>query len=106
MNSPATAALTFTCSTAPPTTGTTFKNAPAVKTDYGMAKLEPGHSYSVANIPCPGGSAIGIKAQACGDTYLNYFQDYNPSRKSLLTLLQMRQLLIKKPAIGLYLSIC
>jgi len=69
----------------PATTGTTFKNVPAVKTEYGMAKLEPGHSYSVANFPCPGGSAIGIKAEACGDTYLNYFQDYNPSRKSLIS---------------------
>lgn len=71
--------IQFELLTGPANSGTTYSNAPAVKTDYGITDVAPGNSYTIATFPCPANTAIGVEAKACGDTYLDYFQDYNPS---------------------------
>jgi len=58
---------------------TTFANAPAVKTDYGVTTVAPGNSYNIATFPCPAGSAVSYELKSVGGTSLTYFQDYNPS---------------------------
>lgn len=63
----------------PASSGTTYNNKPGVATDYGVTKVAPGNSYTIATFPCPGNTAVGFQLSASGDTYLNYFQDYNPS---------------------------
>lgn len=71
--------MEFSLLTSPATTGTTANNAPAMKQDYEMTTVAPGNDYTIATFPCPGNTAIGIEAKSCDSTYLNYFQDYNPS---------------------------
>jgi hypothetical protein len=61
------------------TTATSYSNAPAVATDYGMTVVAPGNSYRIATFPCPAGTTVSFEMKAVGDTCLTYFQDYNPS---------------------------
>ncbi|KFY95060.1 hypothetical protein V500_02964 [Pseudogymnoascus sp. VKM F-4518 (FW-2643)] len=61
------------------TGSTTFNNAPNVQTDYGVTIVSPGHSYNIATFDCPAGTAISFEIKASGDTWFNYFQDYNQS---------------------------
>ncbi|GAB7338083.1 hypothetical protein MBLNU457_4449t2 [Dothideomycetes sp. NU457] len=67
---------------------TTYNNAPAVQTDFGMLAVAPGNSYTVATFPCPAGTAVGVEMKSVGGTNLWWFQDYNPD------------------PIGLYISVC
>lgn len=67
---------------------TTYNNKPGVKKDLGDQTVAPGNSYSVATFDCPAGETIAFEIGARGDTYLKYFQDYNPS------------------PIGLYITVC
>ncbi|KAI9807897.1 MAG: hypothetical protein M1825_005203 [Sarcosagium campestre] len=60
-------------------TSTTYASAPSVATDYGVTTVAPGNSYTIATFHCPAGEAVGFKLSASGDTYLHYFQDYNPA---------------------------
>jgi hypothetical protein len=63
----------------PASSGTTYNNRPGIAIDYGVTKVSPGNSYTIATFPCPGNSAIGFGLTASDDTMLSYFQDYNPS---------------------------
>ncbi|KAL1964604.1 hypothetical protein VTN77DRAFT_6778 [Rasamsonia byssochlamydoides] len=61
------------------TQSTTYSNAPAVKTDYGVKTVSPGNSYTIATFSCPAGQTVAFELKNAGTTNLNYFQDYNPS---------------------------
>jgi len=61
------------------TKDTTYKNAPGVKTDFGITKVAPGGSYSIATMPCAAGQKIAFEMTGVMGTSLNYFQDFNPS---------------------------
>lgn len=61
------------------TQGTTFNNQPGKETDYGVVTVSPGNGYNIATFDCPAGQRIAFEISAAGDTYLNFFQDYNPS---------------------------
>lgn len=58
--------------------GTTFKNAPSVKTDFGVTTVVPGNSYAITSFDCPQGQRITFKVSSSGGTSLHYFQDFNP----------------------------
>jgi hypothetical protein len=60
---------------------TTYNNAPAVGTDYGVLTVAPGNSYGVAFFPCDtvAGQTVSYELSSTDGTSLNYFQDYNPS---------------------------
>lgn len=62
------------------TQSTTYNNAPAVKTDYGVTVVAPGNSYTIATFPCPSGQAVSYELKASGNTQLTYFQDYSKFR--------------------------
>ncbi|KAG9666571.1 hypothetical protein KCU85_g4123, partial [Aureobasidium melanogenum] len=72
----------------PASSSTTYNNKPGVATDYGVTKVAPGNSYTIATFACPANSAIGFSLSASDDTQLSFFQDYNPS------------------PIGLYITVC
>ncbi|CAD0087873.1 unnamed protein product [Aureobasidium vineae] len=72
----------------PASSSTTYNNKPGVATDYGVTKVAPGNSYTIATFACPANSAIGFSLSTSDGTMLSYFQDYNPS------------------PIGLYITVC
>ncbi|KAG9557227.1 hypothetical protein KCU86_g19078, partial [Aureobasidium melanogenum] len=72
----------------PASSSTTYNNKPGVATDYGVTKVAPGNSYTIATFACPANSAIGFSLSASDDTFLSFFEDFNPS------------------AIGLYITVC
>ena len=72
----------------PATQSTTYNNAPKMIKDYGLQKLAPGNSYTIATFPCPAGQTVAYKLTSYSGTNLTYFQDSNP-----------------KP-IGLYITTC
>ena len=61
------------------TQSTDYNNAPSCTTDYGVTTVAPGNTYTIATFDCPAGQAVSFEMKACGDTDLEYFQDYNPS---------------------------
>ncbi|KAH8816453.1 ubiquitin 3 binding protein But2 C-terminal domain-containing protein [Xylogone sp. PMI_703] len=61
------------------TQSTTWSNAPNVASDLGTFTITPGSSTLVKSFACPAGTAVSYELSAVGDTYLNYFQDWNPS---------------------------
>ncbi|PYI03741.1 hypothetical protein BO78DRAFT_409650 [Aspergillus sclerotiicarbonarius CBS 121057] len=67
---------------------TTYNNAPSVKQDYGDFTLSPGNSYLIASFSCPAGQTVSYEMKEAGSTYLNFFEDYNPS------------------PLGLYITVC
>ncbi|KAI5254100.1 hypothetical protein E4T42_02607 [Aureobasidium subglaciale] len=83
-----TGGIDFAMLKGPASSSTTYNNRPGVGTGYGVTKVAPGNSYTIATFPCPGGSAIGFDLSTSDDTMLSYFQDYNPS------------------PIGLYITVC
>ncbi|OJJ40895.1 hypothetical protein ASPWEDRAFT_47606 [Aspergillus wentii DTO 134E9] len=58
---------------------TNYQNTPAVKEDYGVKTLSPGNSYTIATFECPAGQAVAYEMKNAGSTYLDFFEDYNPS---------------------------
>jgi hypothetical protein len=70
------------------TTSTTYDNAPSVEADLGTFTLTEGSSTLISSFACPAGEAVSYEAKAVGDTYLYFFQDYNPS------------------PLGLYITVC
>ena len=80
--------LDFAHVESPATDSTTWNNQPAVKVDYGVTAVSPGHTYVIATFDCPAGKTVGFGVREAGSTDLNYFQDYNPS------------------PIGLYVTVC
>lgn len=58
---------------------TTYSNAPAVRTDYGVTNVSLGNSYRIATFSCPAGETVAFELKNVGTTNLNFFEDYNPS---------------------------
>lgn len=63
----------------PASSSTTFNNKPGVAKDYGVTTVSPGNSYTIATFACPANSAIGFELSTSDGSFLNYFEDYNPS---------------------------
>jgi hypothetical protein len=72
-------AIDFAQLESPATQSTSYSNAPAVKTDYGVKTVSPGNSYTIATFSCPAGQTVAYELKNAGSTDLNYFQDWNPS---------------------------
>ncbi|KAF2207425.1 hypothetical protein CERZMDRAFT_102323 [Cercospora zeae-maydis SCOH1-5] len=62
----------------PATERTTFANLPKVKQDLGRHALAPGAAFDIASMACPAGNRFSVWLQAKGDSYIDFFQDYNP----------------------------
>ncbi|CRG90119.1 hypothetical protein PISL3812_07160 [Talaromyces islandicus] len=58
---------------------TSASNAPAVKTNLGVATVSPGHSYTITTFPCPAGETIAFEMKNAGATNLEWFEDFNPA---------------------------
>lgn len=71
--------LDFSELESPATAGTTYNNRPAKGLDYGIVTVAPGNSYSIATFDCPAGQRVGFEITAAGDTFLKFFQDFNPA---------------------------
>ncbi|PWY86069.1 hypothetical protein BO70DRAFT_289373 [Aspergillus heteromorphus CBS 117.55] len=67
---------------------TSYSNAPSVQQDYGDFTLSPGNSYLISSFSCPAGETVSYEMKEAGSTYLNFFEDYNPS------------------PLGLYITVC
>lgn len=63
---------------------TTYANAPEAVYDFGAFKFTPGSAVDIGECPhgCPAGQQVAFRLNAGDDTSLNYFQDFNPCRKS------------------------
>ncbi|KAH8700234.1 ubiquitin 3 binding protein But2 C-terminal domain-containing protein [Talaromyces proteolyticus] len=72
-------AIDFAQLQSPASIQTSASNAPAVKTNYGITVVSPGHSYSITNFSCPGGQTIAFELKNAGSTNIDWFEDYNPS---------------------------
>jgi hypothetical protein len=70
------------------TEATTWDNAPSVEKDLGEFTLSEGSSTLVESFVCPAGERLSFEMSAVGDTYLYFFQDWNPS------------------PLGLYITVC
>jgi len=58
---------------------TSYNNAPSVAQDLGTITISPGNSYVVSTFACPAGKTIAYEMKNAGSTYLNFFEDWNPS---------------------------
>jgi len=58
---------------------TTYDNQPSVAKDLGNFDINVGSSTLIESFACPAGEAISYELSAVGDTYLYFFQDWNPS---------------------------
>lgn len=58
---------------------TSYNNIPAVEQDYGVTTVSPGNSYTISTFSCPAGQSVGYEMKNAGSTYLDFFEDYNPS---------------------------
>ncbi|KND91246.1 hypothetical protein TOPH_04183 [Tolypocladium ophioglossoides CBS 100239] len=63
----------------PATTGTTYNNQPAKGQDYGVVTVTPGNSYSITTFDYPAGQRLGFEIMEAGNTFLKFFQDFNPA---------------------------
>jgi len=63
----------------PASESTTYDNQPSVSKDLGSFDITTGSSTRILDMECPAGETIAYEIQAEGDTYLYYFQDWNPS---------------------------
>ena len=58
---------------------TTYNNLPSVSQDLGEITISEGNSYVVSTFSCPAGETVSYEMKSAGSTYLNFFEDYNPS---------------------------
>jgi hypothetical protein len=58
---------------------TTWDTSPSIESDLGEFMLIEGSSTLVQTFGCPAGETVTYEMLATGDTYLYYFQDWNPS---------------------------
>lgn len=72
----------------PATQSTNWDNAPGVEKDLGEFTLSEGSSTLIEGFACPAGQTVAFEMSTVGDTYLYYFQDWNPS------------------PLGLYITVC
>jgi len=68
------------------TQGTTYANAPAVKSDLATYSVMPGSAHVIASGPCAAGTAVAYEMMSTGTYDLKYFQDYNPCPMGLYIL--------------------
>lgn len=71
--------IDFASLQSPVTTETSYNSAPAVDEDYGVTTVSPGNSYVISTFSCPAGEAVSYEMKNAGSTYLDFFEDYNPS---------------------------
>ena len=58
---------------------TSYSNMPGVKEDYGVTTVSPDNHYVISTFQCPAGEAVSYEMKNAGSTYLDFFEDYNPS---------------------------
>lgn len=58
---------------------TTYDNAPSVESVLGDFTITEGSSTLIESFACPAGKTLTYELKALQDTYLYYFQDWNPS---------------------------
>jgi hypothetical protein len=58
---------------------TTYNNQPSVSQDLGEFDITVGSSTVISTFSCPAGEAVAFELKAVGDTYLYFFEDWNPS---------------------------
>ena len=58
---------------------TSYSNIPGVKEDYGVTTVSPDNHYVISTFQCPAGEAVSYEMKNAGSTYLDFFEDYNPS---------------------------
>ena len=58
---------------------TSYSNMPSVEKDYGVTTVSPGNSYTISTFSCPAGQTVAYEMKNAGSTYLDFFEDYNPS---------------------------
>ncbi|KAJ5759132.1 hypothetical protein N7520_006288 [Penicillium odoratum] len=58
---------------------TTYNNAPSVSENLGDITITPGNTYVVSTFSCPAGETVAYEMSEAGTTYLNWFNDWNPS---------------------------
>lgn len=58
---------------------TSYSNMPSVEKDYGVTTVSPGNSYTISTFECPAGESVAYEMKNAGSTYLDFFEDYNPS---------------------------
>ena len=71
--------VTFEQLSAAASEATSWDNAPSVEKELGEFVLTEGSSTLVESFECPAGETVTFEMSAVGDTYLYYFQDWNPS---------------------------
>ncbi|KAI9736115.1 MAG: hypothetical protein M1818_006291 [Claussenomyces sp. TS43310] len=58
---------------------TTYNKQPSVAKDLGDFDISVGSSTLIESFSCPAGETVAYELSAVGDTYLYFFQDWNPS---------------------------
>jgi hypothetical protein len=58
---------------------TTYDNAPSVESVLGTFTVTEGSSTLISTFSCPAGETLTYELKALQDTYLYYFQDWNPN---------------------------
>ena len=58
---------------------TSYSTMPGVKEDYGVTTVSPDNHYVISTFQCPAGEAVSYEMKNAGSTYLDFFEDYNPS---------------------------
>jgi hypothetical protein len=71
--------ITFEQLSAAASEATSWDSAPSVEKELGQFVLTEGSSTLVESFACPAGETIAFEMSAVGETYLYYFQDWNPS---------------------------
>lgn len=61
------------------TFATTYDNAPWVESVLGDFTISEGSSTLISSFSCPAGETLTYELKSLQDTYLYYFQDWNPS---------------------------
>ena len=61
------------------TSATTYDNAPSVEAVLGDFTITEGSSTLISSFSCPAGETLTYELKVLQDTYLYYFQDWNPS---------------------------
>lgn len=74
--------MSFHKLTAPATEETTFNTLPSVHQHLGDYTVTPGTATAVSSYTCAAGQKIAFMMSSADGSSLNYFQDYNPCRKS------------------------
>ena len=88
----------------PATKSMSWDSSPDFSASLGTYMLTPGSAATISTFACPAGQTIGIWMDSANDAMLNYFQDFNPCRKSGTDTLS-RPSANLFTAIGLYINV-